>query len=120
MFRRVLWFVGYVAVGLSAQEYQSNAPFSGVAGAEARAAQLDVGRVELVGPSEVVVGTYEELRLRLTIGTAGLATGGAVHVLSQHGFTWDMWGGVRLQEQNPAWQNYLTYRTSTGSRLRWR
>ena len=100
--------------------YRSNAKYVTEADAEARAAAIDVGTAEFVGPSTATVGDYGSFRLRFTVGEAGMAIGGGLRLATQHDFGWDMWGGTRLQEDAPAQPNFLTYSTSTGSRLSWR
>ena len=105
--------------GLDAQ-FETAAPFASEERAAQRAAALGVGHAEIIGPDSAVVGTYSQFRLRFTVGQAGLARGGAIRILSQHGFTWDMWGGIFLQNRNPKAVNYLSYRTSTGAPLHWK
>ena len=100
--------------------YESSARFATEADAEARSAELGVGTAEFVGETEAVVGGYGEFTLRFTVGMAGMATGGGLRVATQHDFEWDMWGGTRLQDRFPAHANFVTYRTSTRSPLRWR
>lgn len=101
------------------QPYETGARYPTEKAAEARAAELGVGRAEFEGPVTATVGGYGEFRLRFTVGEAGMATGGGLRIATQHDFEWDMWGGVRLQESDPARANFLTYSTSTGSALRW-
>ncbi len=100
--------------------YESNAAYETEQDAEARAAELDLGRAEFVGPDTATVGGFGEFRLRFTVGEAGMAMGGGLRIATQHDFEWDMWGGVRLQEQDSRQANFLTYGTSTGAPLRWR
>lgn len=101
------------------QPYETNARYPTAKDAEARAAELGVGRAEFEGPVTATVGGYGEFRLRFTVGKAGMATGGGLRIATQHDFEWDMWGGVRLQESDPRHANFLTYSTSTGAALRW-
>lgn len=111
----------FACLPLCGQEaYRSNAKCVTEADAEARATAIDVGTAEFVGPSTATVGDYGSFRLRFTVGEAGMAIGGGLRLATQHDFGWDMWGGTRLQEDAPAQPNFLTYSTSTGSRLSWR
>ena len=100
--------------------FKSNARYPTEREAEIRGSEVDVGRAHFAGNDTATVGRYGEFLLRYTAGAAGLATGGGLRIATQHDFDWDMWGGVRLQEQFPSQANFVTYRTSTGAALRWR
>jgi len=109
------------AVALHAQTaYQSAAPYRTEEAAERRAAELDLGRAEFLGADAGVVGQYGEFTLRFTAGRAGLAPDGALRIATAHDFGWDMWGGTRLQTDNPAAPNFLVIRTSNGARVHWK
>ncbi len=109
------------AVALHAQTaYQSPAPYQTEQAAERRAAELDLGRAEFLGADAGVVGEYGEFTLRFTVGRAGLAPGGALRIATAHDFGWDMWGGTRLQTDDPAAPNFLVIRTSNGAGVRWK
>ena len=100
--------------------YESQATFPTEAQAEARATELDVGSAAFIGPTTATVGGFGEFTLRFTAGASGMATGGALRISTQHDFEWDTWGGTRLQNRYPGRANFVTFRTSTGSALRWR
>lgn len=109
------------AVALHAQTaYESPAPYQTEQAAEARAAELDLGRAEFLGADSGVVGEYGEFTLRFTVGRAGMATGGALRIATAHDFGWDMWGGAKLQNEDPAAPNYLLIRTSNNARVSWK
>ncbi len=99
--------------------FQSNARYPTEEQALARADELGVGEASLVGPSEVIVDSLAEITIRFTVGPSGMKTGGGLRVATAHGFGWDMWGGTFAQATNPLAENYLTYRTSSGTALRW-
>ena len=105
---------------LGQDAYRSDAKYETVTVAEARAAELDLGRAAFVDADTATVGSYGSFVLRFTVGRAGMATGGGLRVATQHDFEWDMWGGTRMQDDAPKQPNFLTYGTSTGARLRWR
>ncbi len=46
--------------------------------------------------------------------------GGSLRIATAHDFGWDMWGGTRLQTDDPSAPNYLVLRTSNGARLSWK
>lgn len=114
------WLLPLAGVLLGQQPYETSARFPTEREAEARAAELGVGSAGFVGPASATAGAFGEFRLRFTVGKAGMATGGALRIATQHDFEWDMWGGVRLQESDPRQANFLTYSASTGSELQWR
>jgi len=100
--------------------FQSYAGYQSEQQAVEKGERLGIGRMELLGPSEAVVDTDAELRLRFTVGKAGLKTGGGIRIATGHNYGWNLWGGDQLQTTNPAAENYLTYKTSTGAPLRWK
>ena len=106
------------AAALTAQ-FQSPARYPTEADAVARAAEIDAGRAELLGPDAAVVSTHSQVTIRFHVGRAGLATGGGLRIATAHDFGWDIWGGARLQTDDAAAPNFLAYRTSSGSALRW-
>lgn len=108
------------ALTLGQEGYRTNAKFATETEAEARAAEIDVGRATFVDGHTATAGSYGSFVLRFTVGRAGMATGGGLRIATQHDFEWHMWGGVRLQDTEPDQANFLTYSTSTGSPLRWR
>ncbi|MBI1353143.1 MAG: DUF3604 domain-containing protein [Acidobacteria bacterium] len=110
-----------MVAGLSAQSfYESEAPYLSEEAAMMRASQLDLGRAEFLGADSGVVGGYGEFTLRFTVGRAGLASGGALRIATQHDFGWDMWGGTRLQMKDPAAPNFLVIRTSNNAKIAWK
>jgi hypothetical protein len=114
------FLVAGVALGQTSSSYHSNATFLTEQEAVQKAAQLDVGRAELIGADTAVVGAFGEFTLRFTVGRAGMQTGGGLRIATAHDFGWDMWGGARLQTDDPKAANYLVYRTSTGAELAWK
>lgn len=114
----VLVSVGLGFLAVPGSQYQSPARYRGEEESRARAARLDVGRAVLEGVRQVVVDSYAELPLRFTVGRAGMKTGGGIRLATAHGM-YSEWGGMRLQTKDPAGENYLSFRTSTGAALKW-
>ncbi|HZT32702.1 MAG TPA: CehA/McbA family metallohydrolase [Bryobacteraceae bacterium] len=81
--------------------------------------QMGLGEASLDGPSEAVVDRDVPLKLRFRVGRAGMKTGGGLRLATAHGMGTD-WGGLHLQTSDPAGENYLAFRTSTGAALAWR
>lgn len=110
-----------LAAALQAQSsYDSPAPFRSEQAAERRAAELGLGSAQFLGADAGVVGEYGEFTLRFTVGRAGIAPGGKLRIATAHDFRWEMWGGTRLQTDDPAAPNYLVIRTSNGARVSWK
>ncbi len=99
--------------------FESLAKYADEAEAAARGEALGIGVAEFVESSQATVAQYTQLKLRYTVGKAGIATGGGLRLSTQHYFQWDMWGGTMLQTRSPRAPNFLTYRTSSGVALRW-
>jgi Protein of unknown function (DUF3604) len=82
--------------------------------------QLGLGTAWLEGaPVSAPVNSMVELKLRFRVGPAGMQTGGGIRLATAHGMSAD-WGGMHTQDRDPAAEDYLTYRTSTGSPLAWK
>jgi hypothetical protein len=110
-----------LAAALQAQSaYESPAPFRTEQAAERRAAELGLGTAQFLGADAGVVGEYGEFTLRFTVGRAGMAPGGKLRIATAHDFAWEMWGGVRLQMDDPAAPNFLVIRTSNGAKVSWK
>ncbi len=98
--------------------YESYARYAGEEGATAKGEQLGLGSVSMEGPAEAVVDSLVECKFRFTVGPAGIRTGGGVRIATRHGLGAN-WGGERAQIIDPRAENYLSFRTSTGSPLQW-
>jgi hypothetical protein len=98
--------------------YQSNARYLTEEEAIAKGERLDLGRVEWEGPRTIVVDGLGDYTFRFIVGKAGMPTGGGIRVATAHGMGTE-WGGQRLQVTDPGGENFLAYRTSRGSELRW-
>ena len=108
-----------VPSGLAQSLYENPAKYKTPEEGVKKATELDVGRAELIGPRTATAGGFGEFTIRFTVGRAGLATGGGLRIGTQHDLGWDMWGGTRLQHLNPRGVNYVSYRASSGARLKW-
>ena len=115
-----LSFALLVVAAVALAQYRSKAPYKTAEEAVAKAVEIDVGSAQLLGADAAVVGTYGEFTIRFTVGKAAMRTGGGLRIATAHDFGWDMWGGTRLQKANPKAANFLTFKTSTGAKLRWR
>ena len=105
---------------LAAQSgFESLAKYPSEAAAAARGEELGIGVAEFVESSQVTVAQYAQVKLRFTVGKAGMATGGGLRLSTQHDFQWNMWGGTMLQTRSPSAPNFFTYRTSSGAALKW-
>ncbi|HEY3839336.1 MAG TPA: DUF3604 domain-containing protein, partial [Bryobacteraceae bacterium] len=98
--------------------YKSPARYLTEEDAIAHGEKIGVGEALLDGPKEAVVDSYAKLKLTFRVGRAGMKTGGGIRLATAHGMGTD-WGGMHLQTKNPNAENYLTYRASTGSELKW-
>ena len=114
------FFVCVCALPLSGQSfYESPAKYADEKEAAAHAEELGLGSAAFVGAEQVTAGRYAEIKLRFTVGKAGMAAGGGLRLSTQHDFQWDMWGGTMLQTHAPRAPNFLTYRASNGAALQW-
>jgi hypothetical protein len=98
--------------------YESYARYATEEDAVRRGEQLGLGEATLTGPPEVVAGAHAEIALRFTVGKAGMKTGGGIRLATAHGMGAE-WGGNKLQTTDPAAENYLSWRTSTGATIQW-
>ena len=113
----LLVFAG--ALLYSQNAYRSHARYPVEEDAVERGAKIGLGVVTFEGPREVVVDSLATYKLRFNVGRAGMKTGGGIRLASAHGMGTE-WGGQRLQTSDPASENYLSFRTSTGSSLEWK
>lgn len=100
------------------REFRSYARYPSEEAAARRAVELGVGRATLEGPSTVSVDSLARFTLRFIVGRTGMKSGGGIRIATAHGMFAD-WGGYRLQDRDPTAENYVSYRSSTGSPLRW-
>ena len=99
--RLLVFFVCASAAWAQSSAYRSSAQFLTEDEAAQKATRLDVGRAQLLGADAAKVGENGEFTLRFTVGRAGMQTGGGLRIATAHDFGWDMWGGVRLQTEDP-------------------
>jgi hypothetical protein len=117
----VLLVAGVALRSQSAREapaFKSPARYLTEEDAVAHGEKIGVGEATLEGPKEAVADTYAKLKLTFRVGRAGMKTGGGIRLATAHGMGTD-WGGMHLQTKNAAAENYLTYRSSTGSEIKW-
>ena len=117
--KRLLFFAALALAAVAFAQYRSKAPYKTEEEAVAKAVEIGAGSARLLGADAAVVGTFGEFTIRFTVGQAGMRTGGGLRIATAHDFRWDMWGGTRLQTDDPKAANFLTFKTSTGARLRW-
>lgn len=107
------------AADAAGQGFRSYAKYRTEEDAIRHGEQMGLGEASLDGPREAEVNSFVQLKLRFRVGRAGMKTGGGIRLASAHGMGTD-WGGLRLQTANPNAPNYLTFRASSGSEMRWK
>ena len=107
------------AVMFSQNGYRSQARYLLEEDAIARGQQVDLGDVSWDGPRETVVDAIATYKLKFKVGRAGMKTGGGIRLATAHGMGTE-WGGQRLQTSDPAGENYLAFRTSSGAAIEWK
>jgi hypothetical protein len=81
--------------------------------------QMGLGEATLEAPSNAIVDSFVQLKLKFRVGRAGMKTGGGIRLATAHGMGGD-WGGMSLQITDSGAANYLTFGASTGATIQWK
>src|SRR4051812_8709185 len=110
--------VTLIALAQTRPGYQTQARYRTEADAIRHGQNLGLGEARLAGVTKLVAGSTADFPLRFTVGKAGIKTGGGIALANAHGIAGEF-GGAHPQIQDPAAENYLTFKTSTGAALEW-
>ncbi len=121
MLRQNYWLMvpfALIALAQTKTGYQTQARYRTEADAIQRGERLGIGEARLAVSGKLVAGTAADFPLRFTVGKAGIRTGGGIALANAHGIGGEF-GGAHPQTSDPAAENYLTFKTSTGAALEW-